>query len=188
MLIHLIRHTQPDIETGTCYGQSDIPLAKSFETEKQIILNQLNAQYDAVFTSPLSRCTQLAQQIPTQYYQTDERLLEMDFGVWELKNWNDIQSAQYQLWLDDFVNQPAEQGESFVQLYQRVTNFLEQLAKADHETVAIVSHAGVIRVVWSWLLDIPLQNTFRLQVKYGDICSVRLNEEKIYCSIYQGIM
>ncbi|WP_353571180.1 alpha-ribazole phosphatase [Candidatus Albibeggiatoa sp. nov. BB20] len=172
MQIHLIRHTKPDIATGICYGQTDISLATSFETEKQAILSRLYSHYDAVFSSPLSRCTQLAQSIPTQFYQKDSRLLEMNFGAWELKNWDDIKSKQFGLWLDDFVNVQTEEGESFVQLYQRVTEFVEQLSTKDYQTVAIVTHAGVVRAILAWLLEIPLQNMFRLQVQYGDIYTI----------------
>ena len=35
MLIHLIRHTTPDIETGICYGQTDLDVSDSFEKEKK---------------------------------------------------------------------------------------------------------------------------------------------------------
>ena len=188
MQIHLIRHTQPDIATGICYGQSDISLATSFEAEKLAILQQLNNKYEVVFSSPLSRCTQLAESIPTQIYQTDNRLLEMNFGVWELKPWAHIQSTQFDLWLADFVNVQAEQGESFMQLYQRVSDFLDDLLTQDYESVAIVTHAGVVRALWAWILEIPLQNMFRLQVKYGDICTVQLKFPKTHCVIYQGLM
>ena len=55
MQVHLIRHTTPAISTDICYGQSEVPLAHSFVREKNWLLKQLDAQYDAVFSSPLSR-------------------------------------------------------------------------------------------------------------------------------------
>lgn len=188
MHIHLIRHTQPDIATNICYGQSDIPLATSFEAEKQAILQQLNHHYDAVFSSPLVRCIQLAEAISTPIYQIDKRLLEMDFGIWELKPWHQIHSAQFEEWLADFVYIQAEQGESFIQLYQRVVDFVNDLTTQDYQSIAIVTHAGVIRAIWAWILEIPLQNMFRLQVRYGDICTVQLKLPKTHCTIYQGVI
>ncbi len=182
MQIHLMRHTTPDIATGLCYGQSDVPLAQSFLTEKNLILKQLDSEYDAVISSPLSRCTQLAQEIPTEVvYQTDARLLEMDFGTWELQNWNDIE--QLNCWMSDFVNIRVESGESFMEMYQRVVAFIEELLGKPYQKVAIVTHAGVIRIFWTWILEMPLQNVFRLHVGYGDIYRLNLSRQKEYCSI-----
>lgn len=181
MQVHLIRHTTPDIATGICYGQTDIALANSFETEKNLIIKQLDSKYDAVISSPLSRCTLLAQQIPTQYYQTDTGLLEMNFGAWELQNWNDI--PQLHIWTNDFVNTKVEGGESFIQMYQRVVAFIEYLLAHSYEKVAIVTHAGVIRIFWAWILEIPLQNVFRLNVGYGSVYRLNLNLQKEFCRI-----
>src|SRR4028118_1276170 len=83
MEIYLIRHTTPLIEKGICYGQSDIPLADSFESEWEIIRQQLPKEMDCIYTSPLKRCWQLARKLE-QHYQvplfTDKRLMEMHFG------------------------------------------------------------------------------------------------------------
>lgn len=184
MQVHLIRHTTPEIAKDIFYGQTDIPLAKSFDTEKNLIIKQLDSKYDAVFSSPLSRCTKLAQQIPShQDYQTDTRLLEMDFGAWELQNWNDIPPEQLNLWMNDFVNIRVEAGESFILMYQRVVAFIEELLAKSYQKVAIVTHAGVIRIFWAWILEIPLQNVFRLHVGYGDVYRLNLDLQKEYCSV-----
>lgn len=183
MQVHLIRHTTPEIASDICYGQTEVPLARSFQTEKNLIIKQLEAKYDAVFSSPLSRCTQLAEQIPTPIYQTDARLLEMNFGAWELQNWNDIAPEPLNLWMSDFVNIKVEAGESFRQLYQRVVTFIETLLTHSYQKVAIVTHAGVIRIFWTWILEIPLQNVFRLHIGYGDIYQLTLKPQKDYCSI-----
>ena len=61
MEVILIRHTSVDVPKGVCYGQTDVPLRDSFEEEASITAQQLqNDVFDAVFTSPLSRCTRLA--------------------------------------------------------------------------------------------------------------------------------
>jgi len=183
MQVDLMRHSTPNIPPGLCYGQSEVPLAPSFPREKAVILKQLNTQYDAVFSSPLSRCTQLAQQIPTQIYQLDARLLEMNFGVWELKKWDEVDKQALDIWMSDFVNRSVEAGESFQQLYQRVVAFIEALLTADYQTVAIVTHAGVIRCFWAWVLEMPLRNTFRLHSDYGEIHRLVLNPQKDECLI-----
>lgn len=107
----------------------------------------------------------------------------MDFGAWELQNWNDIAPEQLNLWMSDFVNIRVEGCESFIIMYQRVVAFIEELLANSYEKVAIVTHAGVIRIFFAWILEIPLQNVFRLHVGYGDIYTLNLNLQKDYCSI-----
>ena len=188
MQVHLIRHTKPEIAEGICYGQSEVALAHSFPTEKQAILKQLDLSYDAIFSSPLLRCTEIAQAITTQHYQLDKRLLEMNFGKWELKSWDDIPPAQLNPWMNDFIHIKPESGENLLLLNQRVIEFIKELLTQSYEKVAIVTHAGVIRIFWAWILGIPLQNIFRLRINYGDIYTLRLSSQKAYCTIHAGVL
>ncbi|MDE6452561.1 MAG: histidine phosphatase family protein, partial [Odoribacter sp.] len=61
MKITLIRHTRVTIPPGICYGWSDVDVAPSFETEAgQVKKGILYERFDAVYSSPLSRCRKLA--------------------------------------------------------------------------------------------------------------------------------
>ena len=61
MKLYLIRHTSVDVPQGTCYGQSNVPLKSSFEDEAEIVKKNLDGiAFDAVYSSPLSRCRKLA--------------------------------------------------------------------------------------------------------------------------------
>jgi len=170
MLIHLIRHTTPDIEPGVCYGQKDLELANSFEQEKDSILNYLKPQYDIVYSSPLKRCQQLAKTIKTNSFSTEIDLMEVNFGHWEGVAWNDIPRSESQAWMKDFINIAPPDGESLLQMQQRVDNFIKRHIKpeVDHD-IAVVTHAGVIRLFLAWALKIPLQNIFQIKLGYGVI-------------------
>jgi len=37
MKVHLIRHTTPDIDSGVCYGQTDLEVANTFADERDVI-------------------------------------------------------------------------------------------------------------------------------------------------------
>ena len=63
MEIYLIRHTTPNVINGLIYGRTDVTLADTFEQEKELIIKQLPQKLDAVFSSPSSRCTRLANAI-----------------------------------------------------------------------------------------------------------------------------
>lgn len=178
MEIYLIRHIETICEKGICYGQSDVAIAEPFGLAFENIISQL-PQEAVIFSSPLKRCSLLAKhiqnKIKTISYQEDERLKEMNFGDWEMKNWNDILPEELNPWMEDFVNIPALNGESFVELHQRVVAFLSgQISKEINKPIIIVSHAGVIRSILCHFSELPLKDAFQNKVDFGQVIKIVL--------------
>lgn len=173
MLIHLIRHTTPDIEPGLCYGSTDLSLADSFEHERALVLAKLRPEYDAVFSSPLRRCAQLSKFISGSQQFVDSRLIEYDFGDWELRPWSEFTDDQSIHWMDNFVEQAAPNGDSMISMKKRVDDFWHELISEDFKKVAIVSHAGVLRLIHANILETPLKKVFRLQLNYGAVLEIQ---------------
>lgn len=173
MLIHLIRHTTPDIETGVCYGQTDLDVATSFEQEKQAVLNKTLSRYDAVYTSPLQRCSKLARFLQSEHRVTDPRLMEYNFGDWELLPWSEFKSTSAKNWMNDFVNQPAPNGDSVISMQDRVMDFFNTLLEKNHTSVALVTHSGVQRLIHAHILNTPLTHLFRLQLDFGAVLEIK---------------
>jgi alpha-ribazole phosphatase len=67
MEIYLIRHTTPQVESGTCYGQADLDVTETFELEASIIQQHLPAHITQVHSSPLQRCRKLADYLFPEY-------------------------------------------------------------------------------------------------------------------------
>ena len=172
MEIYLIRHTSPDVAPGVCYGQSDVALAASFEEEWQQLHTKLPASFDRVYTSPLQRCEQLARQLSTPELVEDIRLVELNFGDWEMRTWDDIPLEETASWMNDFVTVACPNGESYQGLAVRVQDFWEQLRQEDVATVAVVAHGGPIRVMLAAALSLPLEHAFRLTISYGSVSLV----------------
>lgn len=171
MEIYLIRHTAPDIEKGICYGQSDIPLKETFPLEAKTILKSIPKHFDKVYSSPLQRCTKLANHID-QNITTDTRLMELDFGSWELKKWDEIPNNEIQPWYDDWVNKPTNKGESYRELQNRALSFLEEIPN-HYKRIAIVSHSGVIRSLWAHFNNEALKDSFNtLTIEYGAVLKI----------------
>ena len=55
------------------------------------------------------------------------------------------------------------------------------------EKVLLITHAGVIRCIWSYLLEIPVKNMFKIPVGFEEIFVFNLGEEKTYDSIKQKL-
>lgn len=176
MIIHFIRHTKPDIAKGLCYGQSDIGLADSFAQERETVLSKLRERYDAVYTSPLQRCAKLAEFIQSEKRYTDARLMEYNFGDWELMPWSDFKSVEAQNWMTNFVDQPAPNGDSIHDMQQRVKAFFSELQRCECESVAVVTHSGVQRLIHAHILSTPLDKLFRLQLSFGAVLEVNSDQ------------
>lgn len=146
MEVILIRHTAVDVPTGTCYGQTDVPLKPSFEEEAALTKAALEAcgPIDHAFTSPLSRCTRLAAFCGYPDADRDPRILEIDFGEWEMMLFDDISDPHLQEWYADHIHTPVTGGESFMQQYVRVSHFLDDLRDKPWQRVAVFAHGGVL--------------------------------------------
>ena len=177
MAIYLIRHTAPDILTGTCYGQSDLGLMESFHEEAGIIKNFVPDDIPHIYSSPLKRCHLLATHLfPTRSIQLDDNLMEIHCGNWEMKRWDDIPREETGPWMNDFVNIPFPGGESYVEMHDRVTRCFNSIAQK-HTHSAIIAHGGVIRSILSHLTNTPLLDSFKVfKLYYG--CVIRIDQDK----------
>ncbi|SDS01055.1 alpha-ribazole phosphatase [Polaribacter sp. KT25b] len=174
MEILLIRHTTPKIAKGICYGQSDIDVTDTFLKEIKPILQAVDVKdTETVFySSPLKRCKKLAKKLSTNVL-FDDRLKELNFGDWELQNWKDINKKELDYWMNNFVKVSATNGESYLDLHARTTNFLLEIAKQGHKKVVIITHAGVIRSLFSFINKTPLEKSFDLKLQYAQVLKIK---------------
>ncbi|WP_188051187.1 alpha-ribazole phosphatase [Flavobacterium sp. GP15] len=173
MEVYLVRHTETVCEKGICYGQSDVHILEPYLELFESIKNQIPAGA-VVYSSPLFRCTELAKYL-SNVIITDDRLMEMNFGDWEMKNWDAIPPDNFAPWMNDFVNVTVPNGESFVDLYNRVNDFLEkELQRKYNAPVVIVTHAGVIRSILCKIASLPLKEAFNNKVSFGDVIKIEL--------------
>lgn len=137
MEVILIRHTSVDVPPGMCYGQTDVPLKPTFETEAAVTAENLKAYlpFDHVYTSPLTRCVRLATYCGYPDAERDKRIMEINFGDWEMKPFEQNEDPRLQEWYADYMNVAATGGESFTMQYRRVSQFLDELKKKPYTRV-----------------------------------------------------
>ena len=175
--LYLIRHTKPNIEPGTCYGQLDMDVADSFASEAAEILNRLPPM-ELVIASPLLRAQRLAEYLARQQrcaLRSDARMMEMHFGDWEGRAWNDIARSEIDAWAADTLNYAAPNGESAQQMMQRVRGVLFDVAQLPQSSIALVAHGGSIRALLALLAGVPLAHTLNWQVEFGGVIGVRMD-------------
>jgi alpha-ribazole phosphatase len=148
MTLWLVRHAQPLIAPGTCYGVTDVA-ADAADTERaaQALASVLPHALQGV-SSPLQRCLQLSRSLmrlrPDISLTTDPRLCEMDFGCWEGVAWNAIGSAAMDAWTADFAQHRFGGKQSVSEFMAQVAAPWDAAHLSGQEGVWI-THAGVIR-------------------------------------------
>jgi alpha-ribazole phosphatase len=150
MRLALVRHPQPDIAPGICYGRLDIPLrSDTTETVREIASNLVRLKPARVWTSPAIRCRLLAETVATAAGVTlriDPRLQELNFGTWEGCNWNDVPRAALDVWAADPHGFAPPQGETGSALIARIQAVYEAI-RAAGENCAIISHGGPLKLL-----------------------------------------
>lgn len=173
MEIYLVRHTETICEKGICYGQADVDIKEPYLDIFQKIKEQLPP--DAfVYSSPLLRCKKMASFISEDII-LDKRLMEMNFGNWELQSWNDIPQEEIKPWMDNFVTVRVPNGESFEDLHERVGEFYSELLQKKEDKIILICHAGSIRSILSHYHKTNLIDAFSLyNISYGEIIRLEL--------------
>lgn len=138
-----------------------------------------SAPLEAIYASPLERTQETAKAIARPHglrVRTRRGIEEVDYGAWtdkplgqlrRRKMWTTIQSTPSRVTFPD--------GESIRGMQVRAVDVTEQLA-ADHaeETIALVSHADVIKAIVAHHLAMPLDAFQRLVVSPASITTLAL--------------
>ena len=178
MEVILIRHTSVDVPKGVCYGQTDVPLRDSFEEEASITAQQLqNDVFDAVFTSPLSRCTRLADHCGYPDAIRDARLKELNFGECEMQEFDKICDPRLEEWYNDYFHVAATGGESFMMQLQRVSEFLNEVSGKEYKRIAVFAHGGVLICAQIYAGILRMEDAFNALTPYGGVVRLQLNSK-----------
>lgn len=162
MRLFLIRHPQPEVAEGLCYGRTDLPLRQPWTFTATADLLPAGVP---VVSSPLRRCAEFAASLSSDY-RIDPRLTELDFGAWEMQAWDSLPCAALDTWAADPLGFKAHGGESVAQMQQRVRAALAEL-EADGSDCVWVTHAGVMKLVLAELLALPQAQWLSLRFEYG---------------------
>ncbi len=175
----LIRHLPPDVASGVCYGQTDLALRTPLHEQADTIA-QLRQQLPTgvpVFSSPLRRCSELAQAL-TESVAQDDRLKELHFGDWEMQTWDSIGPQALDAWAADLAGFRPPGGETGYEVQQRVLCWLQEVSQ-QHQALIVVTHAGVIRALQAHHLALPGAAWLSLKYDYGQLVCLEFTLKQI---------
>lgn len=161
MILHLVRHPQPVVAPGICYGRLDLEAENAASVAERLRADL--APDLPVWSSPLRRCLTLAECLhPAPLI--DERLVEMNFGCWEGVHWDAVPRAELDAWAADVAGYAPPGGESPLMLQRRALDFVAGLAVPE---AVVVTHAGVIRCLLAHWQSLPPAAWTQLAFAYG---------------------
>lgn len=177
MQLYLVRHPQPRVAPGICYGRLDLPLAAPAAQAAARVRQQLPSARPAdlpCWTSPAQRCRELATALHPAP-QSDARLWEMHFGDWEGKSWEEIGASALDAWAADPAGFVPPGGESGYQLQARALAFVQELQQRGIGTALLVAHAGILRALSAYQQQLPGARWLELRFDYEQVLPLRLD-------------
>ena len=146
-MIYIIRHGQTETnKANLLQGRSDIPLNDAGREQAKSAAGWFRSRritFDLVYSSPLIRAVETAGIIaPDVPIQTDERIIEIGYGIYEGMDLKDP-APEIVTFSSDFVHNPAPEGmEALPHIIERFGDFLEELRpQAEDRNILISTHA-----------------------------------------------
>jgi alpha-ribazole phosphatase len=176
--VWLVRHGEPEISVrGRCYGSLDIGLSREGIHQIELVAARLSRErFAAIYTSPRQRCRQSAEILATGHdcpVDTVDELSEISFGEFEGCSYEEIEiryPALYRQWMEHPTEIQFPGGESFDAMWTRVTEAASALrTRYSGQSIALITHSGVIRILMSQALAVPQSHIFRIAQRYAAV-------------------
>jgi alpha-ribazole phosphatase/probable phosphoglycerate mutase len=174
--LYLVRHGRvADGHTHRYHGNNDIGLSPEGEKQLTRLAQQLQTvPLAGIYASNLKRSREGAVRLcqgRDLEPQSIPEFREIHFGVWEGLTFAEIAEhypEELASRFQDLANFRIPGGESLVDVRQRVMPRLKEMVAAHpSQSLALVAHAGVNRIILCEALSLPLEHLFRLDQNYG---------------------
>lgn len=176
----LVRHATNDwVTSGKLAGRApDVHLSQQGDAQAEALGQRLATHpIHAVYSSPLERSLETAAAIARPHgltVQASPGIGEVDFGDWTGQQLKELAKEPYWRLVQtrpSLVRFPN--GESVRQMQTRAVDEVERLAAAhEGDTIALVSHADVIKAIVAHFLGLHLDLFQRLAISPASISSL----------------
>lgn len=185
--LFLLRHGEVEARYQQVFGgRLDMELSPLGHRQAQLLADYLRPRrLDAIYASPMKRAQQTLAPMASlgrATAVTRPELREVDFGVWTGLEWPEV-FAKFHTnpteWLDQLEQGSIPGAESGAALRARLQPCLREiLAQHVGQSVALVCHGGVIRVLLAMLFQLPLARLGSIEIEYASVTRVHLLGER----------
>ena len=185
--LFLIRHGEVEARYHRVFGgRIDMELSPRGHDQARALARHLRGrQFDAIYASPMRRAQQTLAPLMEQRPRPAmilPALQEVDFGDWTGLNFPQVLErfkAHAYEWLHHLEQATIPNAECAQTLRARLEPCVRQMLM-DHasQSVAVVCHGGVIRVILSLLLDLPLSKMAGFEIDYASLTWIEIQPHK----------
>ena len=162
-------------------GRTDEPLCDVGVTQA-LNLRKYNFPKQFIFVSPMKRARQTAELIfPESKYVIEENFKEMDFGIFEGKNADELsENEEYRLWVDSVCTLPIPSGESVAGFKERCVETFQKIIESlpDDSEGSFVVHGGVIMAILEAFAE-SQKAFYDYHIKNGEFLVCKYQNSKI---------
>ena len=160
MKIYLARHGQTRLnKSHLMQGRSDEPLnetgiAQARGMREKLLRDHPDLRFDAVYASPLQRAVKTASilsGVPEDQIIRDERIIEADFGKYELRPYTLLGPWMTLYWRYPEIFPAPPTVEKVAAMVERSHSFLRELEEKDYDTVLVTCHGGILRSMFGYM-------------------------------------
>jgi len=183
----LLRHGEVEERYHRIFGgRIDMELSRRGHEQARVLAECLKSErVEALFSSPMKRAQQTMAPLAAALGHepiTLPDLREVDFGAWTGLAWEEV-SERFQVrafdWLAQIERDAIPGAESGARLRARIEPCLRDIFRASSgRTAAVVCHGGVIRVILSLLLDLPLPKMAGFEIDYASLTVLKCRPRK----------
>jgi broad specificity phosphatase PhoE len=191
-----VRHGETELKSSErLWGSTDVKLdALGLRQAERLSDRLAGEKIDCIYSSNLQRALVTAKTIASKHQLeviTCAELREIDFGEMEgltLDEVNRLYPEVVKLRKQRSPKLKYPGGESFVEFGKRVGKFLDRLEKhTDEETVLIVAHNGVLRVLLCQLLNLGLEHLWQFPLDLASLSVAETNRQGARLSLLNDV-
>lgn len=184
MDIVFIRHGSTKLNhKGIYVGNTNVGLSEDGKSEiKKLSKGINNVTFDKIYCSPLIRARETAEILSKKKYILDDRIKEINFGIFEGLNYSEIcekYPMEAKAWSKDYLNYKIPEGESLMELFKRVEEFVEELNENKYEKILVITHGGVISCALSNALN-SKEYFYKFKVLHGKVNVIASENNYMY--------
>ncbi len=184
--IYLVRHGDVEERYHQVFGgKLEMELSPKGHSQAQSLGGFFKDKViDSYYCSPMIRTRQTFAPIadakggiePT--IESDFR--EVDFGDWTGLTWSEVEEkyeTDAHLWLQWLTDGKIPNAERITDYQERIERGLKTLAEKEKgKSVLIMCHGGVIRMLLSLMLGIPMRHMGGVEIEYASVSTVDYRE------------
>ena len=184
--IIIIRHGETEWnKTGRFQGHSDVPLSAEGRAQAAMLGENLAVDHvDMIYASDLTRAMETAAPLAQRFgleVISDPQLRELNFGAWEGRNFNDVNTENPNA-MKNFYTDPEQadipESEPFPEFQRRIAGRVREIVAQERgKRIVIVSHGASIRILLADLLSMPIRSIWHLSQLNTAVNKIRFEDD-----------